>query len=202
MEIIFATGNMHKVREAQEILGPDYKLITPASLGITEDIPETGSTLHENSLQKARYVFERTGLACFADDTGLEVDSLGGEPGVYSARYAAMKGNAPEESHDFDANMDTLLKKLGDEPNRKARFRSVITLILPGGDIHCFEGEMTGRISYEKAGCGGFGYDPVFISDDFPQTTVAELPEGTKNTISHRGKALRKFADWVKNNVK
>lgn len=202
MKIVFATGNVGKVREAQEILGDDFELVTPASLGIDEDIPETGSTLKENSLQKAMYVFERTGLACMADDTGLLVDALNGEPGVYSARYASMKGNIPGCDHDFDANCATLLKELGAESNRRAHFSSVVTLVLPGGEQHFFEGRMDGKISYEKAGCGGFGYDPVFIADDCPGCTLAQLPEGRKNEISHRGKALREFAAWMKRNFK
>ena len=192
MKIIFATGNIHKLREASEILGPGYELVTPASLGITEDIPETGDTLQENSLIKAEYLFSRTGLTCFADDTGLEVDALGGAPGVHSARYA---GN-----HDFESNMDKLLRELGrlrEEAPRTARFRSVVTLILEDGSRHIFEGRMDGRIARAKAGCGGFGYDPVFIADAYPDRTVAELPDGAKNGISHRGQALRAMAEYL-----
>lgn len=193
MKIIFATGNMGKLREAQEILGPDYELVTPAAMGITEDIPETGDTLKENSIQKAMYLYERTGLDCFADDTGLEVDALGGAPGVHSARYAT-------DGHDFNANCEKLLNELSKRPGeaRTARFRSVVTLIV-GGEMHFFEGTMEGSIATVKAGCGGFGYDPVFISDLYPGRTVAELPEETKNEISHRGKALRAMAGWLKN---
>jgi XTP/dITP diphosphohydrolase len=197
MRIIFATANPGKLREAAEVLGPDYEVVSPASLGITEDIPETGSTLQENSLQKAQYLFERTGLPCFADDTGLGVDALGGAPGVYTARYAGGDG------HDFEANMDKLLHELEGCTDRRARFRSVVTLMLDG-QTHVFEGVLEGRIATAKAGCGGFGYDPVFIPDELPGAisntsvlTLAEITEEEKNAISHRGKALRAMAAWL-----
>lgn len=206
MTIIFATGNSCKLREASEILGEGFELVTPASKGITEDIPETGTTLRANSLQKAQYIFDHTGGAdCFADDTGLEVDILGGAPGVYSARYAG-----PSKS--FDANMDKLLSEMAiheyeasvareyglntPHATRRARFKTVITLIL-NGEKHYFEGTMEGRISYGKVGNGGFGYDPVFIADEYPDVTVAELTDEQKNAISHRGKALRAMAAWL-----
>ncbi len=206
MTIIFATGNSCKLREASEILGEGFELVTPASKGITEDIPETGTTLRANSLQKAQYIFDHTGgTDCFADDTGLEVDILGGAPGVYSARYAG-----PEKS--FTANMDKLLREMSvheyeasvarefgistPKATRRARFKTVITLIL-GGEKHFFEGAMEGKIAYTKAGDGGFGYDPVFIADEYPDVTVAQLTEDQKNSISHRGKALRAMAAWL-----
>ena len=192
MNIIFATSNRGKLREAQEILGKGFSLSTPAEFGITEDIPETGNTLEENSLQKAEYVRSRTALDCFADDTGLEVDALGGAPGVRTARYAG-------EGHDFAANMDKLLRELSgfEKPQqRRARFRSVVTLIIDG-ERHCFEGTLEGWIAFGKAGCGGFGYDPVFIADEYPDRTLAEIPEEAKNAISHRGKALRAMAAWL-----
>ena len=206
MTIIFATGNSCKLREASEILGEGFELVTPADKGLTEDIPETGTTLRANSLQKAQYIFDHTGGAdCFADDTGLEVDILGGAPGVYSARYAG-----PSKS--FDANMDKLLSEMAiheyeasvareyglntPHATRRARFKTVITLIL-NGEKHYFEGTMEGRISYGKVGNGGFGYDPVFIADDYPDVTVAELSDEQKNAISHRGKALRAMAAWL-----
>lgn len=207
MKIVFATGNVHKLREAQEILGEGYELVTPASLGITEEIPETGDTLEANSLQKAEFLRDRAGdaLACFADDTGLEVEALGGAPGVYTARYAELVARReghpdPTVNHDFAANMDTLLSelaKLGPDVPRTARFRSVVTLIA-GGSVYSFEGVMEGRIAESKAGCGGFGYDPVFIADDYPDLTVAEISEEAKNAISHRGKALRAMAEWLR----
>ena len=194
IQIIFATGNKGKLREAGEILGHNYSLVSPKDLGITEDIPETGSTLKENSLQKADYLYVRTGKNCFADDTGLEVDALGGAPGVYTARYAGGEG------HDFQANMDKLLSELAKKPgcDRSARFVSVVTLILDG-ETYFFEGEMKGKIAMSKAGCGGFGYDPVFIADEYPDRTVAEITEEQKNAISHRGKALRAMAEFLKN---
>ncbi len=207
MLIIFATGNSGKLREASEILGEGFELVTPADKGINEDIPETGTTLRANSLQKAQYIFDHTdGADCFADDTGLEVDILDGAPGVYSARYAG-------PSKDFNANTDKLLNEMSQrefeasvareygietpKATRRARFKTVITLIL-NGEKHFFEGAMEGKISYVKAGNGGFGYDPVFIADDYPDKTVAELTDDQKNAISHRGKALRSMASWLK----
>lgn len=192
MKIVFATGNKGKLREAQEILGPDFEIVTPRELGITEDIPETGETIEENSLQKVNYIRERTGLDCFADDTGLEVEVLDGAPGVYSARYAG-----PDCT--FDDNNNKLLHALEGQKNRRACFRCVVTLLL-GDRKLCFEGRMDGRIAENKAGCGGFGYDPVFIPDAYPDKTVAELGEDVKNSISHRGQAVRAMAKWLKEN--
>ena len=197
MKIIFATGNKGKLREASEILGEGFELVTPADMGITEDIPETGNTLEANSIQKAQYIYEKTGCNCFADDTGLEVDALGGAPGVYTARYAG-------EDKDFNRNMDKVLSELAKHnaiaaADRTARFKSVVTIIIDGQQ-HCFPGTLEGRIADSKAGCGGFGYDPIFIADEFPDKTLAEIPEETKNDISHRGKALRAMAQWLKNN--
>ena len=198
MKIVFATANKGKLREAAEILGPEFELVTPADLGITQEIEETGTTLEENSLIKAGFLWDRTALVCFADDTGLEVDALGGAPGVYTARYAG-------EGCDFNDNMEKLLLELAAAgavlpEQRKARFRSVVTLII-GGKPYTFEGIMEGRIATEKAGCGGFGYDPVFIADAYPDRTVAELEDHTKNAISHRGKALRQMALWLRENL-
>lgn len=197
MRIVFATANPGKLREASEVLGPDYEVVPPASLGITEDIPETGSTLRENSLQKARYLFERTGLPCFADDTGLEVDALGGAPGIYSARYAG-------PAHDSQANMTKLLAELEKIPgqarddDRRARFRTVVTLILADGVPRFFEGVCEGSIATERHGTGGFGYDPVFLPEAYPGRTLAEVSEEEKNAVSHRGRAIRAMADWLK----
>ena len=208
MKIVFATGNRGKLREASEILGEGFELVTPADLGVTEDIPETGNTLLANSLQKAQYLYERCGCDCFADDTGLEVDALGGAPGVYTARYAG-------EGKDFNANMDKVLHELGvlegearmaadlglkvKKVSRRARFKSVITLMIDGRK-HFFEGILEGTIAYEKSGNGGFGYDPIFIADEYPGMTLADITEEQKNEISHRGKALRAMAAWLKNN--
>lgn len=191
MKLVFATGNPGKIREAQEILGDGIQIVTAASLGVTEDIPETGSTLKENSLQKAQYIYERTGMDCFADDSGLEVDLLDGAPGVETARYA---GPSKEPAKNIAKLLDEMALR-GGEP-RSARFRTCVTLIL-GGEPHFFDGVMEGRIGHEKAGSGGFGYDPIFIPEGFAQTN-AELGKEVKNAISHRGKALRKMAQFLK----
>lgn len=190
MKIVFATSNRGKLREASEILGEGYELVCPADLGITEDIPETGDTLKANSLQKALYVHEKCGCDCFADDTGLEVDALGGAPGVHSARYAS-------DGHDFEANIDKLLSELARHPGepRTARFRCVVTLIYKGETIF-FEGRVEGKIATERRGTEGFGYDPVFIPDGMGGLTFAEMHEG-KNELSHRGKSLRALAAWL-----
>ena len=196
-------------RSASEILGEDFELVTPADMGIMEDIPETGNTLMANSLQKAMYLYEKCGCDCFADDTGLEVDALGGAPGVYTARYAG-------EGKDFDANMDKVLYELNvlegsarmaaemglkTKPvSRRARFRCVVTLII-GGEKHFFEGRLEGVIARQKSGNGGFGYDPIFIADEYPEMTLADISEEQKNEISHRGMSLRAMADWLKKNV-
>lgn len=194
MKIIFATGNKGKLREAAEILGPGFELVTPAQMGITEDIEETGSTLKENSIIKAEYLWEKAGMSCFADDTGLEVDALGGAPGIYSARYAG-------PGHDFAANRRKLLSELArvgacSPAERSARFRSVVTLIV-NGEKRFFEGTMEGFISDCERGDGGFGYDPVFVAEQYPDRTVSELGEEAKNRISHRGKALRAMSDYL-----
>ena len=191
MKIVFATANAGKLREAAEVLGPDFEIVSLAQAGITEEIPETGKTLQENSLQKAQYLFERTGLPCFADDTGLEVDALGGAPGIYSARYAG-------PNHDHQANMDKLLKELGATEERRAHFKTVVTLILADGQPRFFEGICEGSIARAKRGDGGFGYDPVFLPDAYPGRTLAEVSEEEKNAVSHRGQAIRAMAAWLK----
>lgn len=191
MKLVFATGNRGKLREAAEILGEGFALVTPAEVGITEDIPETGATLRENSLQKAAYIYEKTGLDCFADDTGLEVDLLDGAPGVETARYAG-------EDKNPDANIDKLLREMGrQDPHapRTARFRTSVTLILNGEQLF-FDGIMEGSIATERHGEKGFGYDPVFIPQGYA-CTAAQLSETQKNAISHRGKALRAMAAYL-----
>ena len=188
MKIVFATNNAHKVREASEILGPGFEIVTPAQLGITEDIPETGNTFRANSQQKADFIFQRTGLNCFADDSGLEVDVLGGAPGIETARYA---GPAKDPS----ANIAKLLKEMGAAVDRKARFRTCVTLIVDG-KRHFFDGTMEGSIGLEPYGAGGFGYDPIFIPEGY-DVTAAQLSEDEKNAISHRGKALRAMAAFL-----
>lgn len=209
MKIIFATGNKGKLREAREILGPDYELLSSADAGVTEDIPETGSSFQENSLQKAEYIWKKCGVDCFSDDSGLEVDALGGAPGIYSARYGSMDAAEGSDSHDFDRNIDKLLHELTvldtkallegkPAPARTARFRCVVTLMLDG-EPHFFDGTCEGTIAYERKGNGGFGYDPVFITDDFPGLSMSEISEDQKNSISHRAQALNKMAEWLKN---
>lgn len=162
MKILFATNNAHKLTEVQAVLGDSYTLVTPRDCGVTEEIPETQPTLEGNALQKARYLYERTGLDCFADDTGLEVEALGGAPGVHSARYAT-------DGHDFAANNRLLLQNLAGEENRRARFRTVVALIL-GGREYLFEGVVEGQIIDRETGHEGFGYDPLFRPDGYDRT--------------------------------
>ncbi len=188
MKILFATHNAHKLSEAGAVLGPKFELVTPREAGIAGEIPEDRDTLEGNALQKARYIHERTGLDCFADDTGLEVEALDGAPGVHSARYAT-------DGHDFTANNRLLLKNLEGEQNRRARFRTVIALILDGRE-YLFEGTVEGRIATGETGCEGFGYDPLFIPDGFAKS-FAEMTADEKNAISHRGRAVRKLAEFL-----
>ena len=179
--IVFATNNAHKLSEVKAVLGDEYELVTLREVGITEDIPETGATLDENASIKARYVFERTGLDCFADDTGLEVEALGGAPGVHSARYAT-------DGHDFAANNAKLLRELEGKDNRRARFRTVISLICNGVEEQV-EGIVEGRIATTMTGSEGFGYDPLFIPEGY-DISFAEMSAEEKNAISHRGRAV------------
>ena len=190
MDLVFATGNAGKLREAAEILGPAYRVLSPADVGLAGfDVEETGTTFRENSILKARALWHACGLPCFADDSGLEVDALGGAPGIYSARYAS--------DHNFASNIDRLLSELANEENRTARFRCVVTLILEDGKPCFFDGACEGRIARERHGAGGFGYDPVFVPDLYPNLTMAELSEDAKNAISHRGVALRLMATYL-----
>lgn len=193
MKIIFATGNRHKLEEIQALIGSAAGLSTPADHGITEEIPEDQPTLEGNALQKARYIYERTGMNCFADDTGLEVEALDGEPGVYSARYAALAGAGT--GHSAEDNMTLLLEKLDGQPNRKARFRTVIALILDGKE-HFFEGIVEGEITTARSGADGFGYDPIFRPDGYAET-FAEMSLELKNQISHRGRATGKLIEFL-----
>ena len=188
IKLVFATNNAHKLRELREILGEGYELLSLADIGCHEDIPEDGATLEENSLAKAQYVFDHYGYDCFADDTGLEVEALGGAPGVHSARYAT-------DGHDFAANNRLLLKNLEGAENRRARFRTVISLLL-GGEEHLFEGIVEGRIIDREAGHEGFGYDPLFVPDGYTKT-FAEMTTEEKNAVSHRARAVRKLAAYL-----
>lgn len=188
MKIVFATHNAHKVSEVQAVLGSEYQLVTATEAGITEEIPETQPTIEGNALQKARYVYEHTGLNCFADDTGLEVEALHGAPGVYSARYAG-------EHVSYADNNVLLLKNLAGCENRKARFRTVIALIVDGKE-YLFEGRVEGTIATEPRGEGGFGYDPLFVPEG-SQLTFAEMSSEAKNKISHRGRAVAKLVAFL-----
>lgn len=198
MKLLFATANKNKLREAAEILGDMVQVISPSELNIDADVEETGETLQDNSILKARTLYDLSGLDCFADDTGLEVEVLNGAPGVLTARYAAcFPGGAL--AHDSEANMNRLLEELSKysaPKSRRARFRTVITLIHEGRQ-YCFEGIVSGTIAQEKAGNGGFGYDPIFIPDGFGGRTMAEISEDEKNAISHRGRALRAMAEFL-----
>lgn len=188
MTLIFATGNPNKVHEIMALVPQDRKVIGLKEVGIVEDIPEEEPTLEGNALAKARYVFERTGMPCFADDTGLEVKALNGEPGVLSARYAG-----PEK--DPDKNMDLLLQNLTGMEDRSARFRTVIAMVSGNGEW-TFEGEVKGRISPTKKGEKGFGYDPIFIPEGETRS-FAEMTLAEKNQMSHRARAFRKFKRFL-----
>ena len=194
-KLVFASNNAHKLEEIRAILGTQYEVKSLKDIGCEVDIPETGSTFRENALQKATYVKEHFGFDCFADDSGLQVEALGGEPGVYSARYAVKNGVQVEGNKD-DANMNVLLEKLTNEENRKACFRTSIALIFEG-ETHFFDGTVEGRIIREKRGNGGFGYDPIFIPDGYDKT-FAELGNEVKNGISHRARAVAKLADFLR----
>lgn len=201
MKIVFATNNKHKLQEIRDILGSEFEIVSLKDIGCDVDIPETGNTLEENAMQKAQYVYDHYNLSCFADDTGLEVEALNGEPGVHSARYA--EGT----DHDSEANMEKLLRNLEGKDNRKARFRTVIALIqkqdvCPCGctsikKVNRFEGIVDGSIATEKHGTAGFGYDPIFVPEGYDKS-FAELGESIKNGISHRARAVAKLAEYLK----
>lgn len=190
MKIVFATQNENKVAEIQQLMPPGIEVVSLKSIGCLDDIPETADTLEGNALIKARYIFEKFGLNCFADDTGLEITALNGKPGVLSARYAG-------ENKSADANMDLVLSEMIHATDRSARFRTVIAAIIEGEEI-LFEGIVTGKITEVKSGAKGFGYDPVFLPDGFNQT-FAEMNLDQKNKISHRGKAVAKLIAWLNN---
>jgi len=188
MKLIFATGNLNKLAEVQKITPKNIELIGLDAVGITEDIPETGNTLETNALQKARYVYEKTQLNCFADDTGLQVFALNNEPGVYSARYAGPQKNAND-------NMVLVLKNLADKESRLAEFATVIALIYNGKE-YLFEGKVIGKITKTNNGVNGFGYDPIFQPKGYEQT-FAEMTINQKNEISHRAKAFQKLKEFL-----
>ncbi len=188
LKLVFATNNQHKLREVKEILSQYYDIVSLADINIREEIPEDADTIEGNALQKARYIFNKTGLDCFADDTGLEVSALDGAPGVYSARYAG-------ENASFDDNMNKLLKALDGSKNRSASFRTAIALILNQKE-YIFNGRVDGEILDHKTGNEGFGYDPIFLPDGYSQS-FAEMSAEGKNKISHRGRALKKLVDFL-----
>ncbi|MTI32408.1 non-canonical purine NTP diphosphatase [Xanthovirga aplysinae] len=192
MKICFATNNLNKLKEIQTQLGEDFELLSLSDIGCEEELPENQQTLEGNSREKALYVANKYNVSCFADDTGLEVDSLGGEPGVYSARYAGLQRSN-------DDNIALLLEKLKPFKDRSAQFRTVITLILNGKEVQ-FEGVAKGKITKEIKGNGGFGYDPVFQPFGH-ERTFAEMSLKEKNQISHRGKAVEKLVVYLKQEV-
>lgn len=203
MKLVFATNNQHKLEEIREILGERFEILSLNDIGCHDEIPEDYDRLELNAMQKSRYIFDKYGINCFADDTGLEVDALNGEPGVHSARYA--EGT----DHDSEANMNKLLCKLGENNNRKARFRTVISLIMKDNDLSedivgdtniFFEGIVEGQIAKEKRGEEGFGYDPIFVPDGYDKS-FAELGADIKNQISHRARAVQKLVEYLKDNI-
>ncbi|MBK7131963.1 MAG: non-canonical purine NTP diphosphatase [Bacteroidales bacterium] len=188
MRIIFASNNLHKIKEINSILGNSFTLLSLNDINIFDDIPENEPLIEGNALAKARYVFNSTGLDVFADDTGLEIDALNGEPGVHSARYAG-------PGKDSAANIEKVFARLGNNKNRKARFKTVIALILDKQE-YLFEGIVNGEIIYEKRGAEGFGYDPIFIPDG-KNKTFAEMELSEKNKVSHRARAFEKLREFL-----
>ena len=189
-QIIFVTHNKHKSEEIKNIIGNSFEIKNLSDINITEEIPETGNTVKENALQKAKYLHDKLGCNCFADDTGLEVDSLNGEPGVFSARYAGEPSNSQR-------NIEKLLNNLQGKKNRTAQFTTVIAVILDH-KTYFFEGSISGQIIDTQRGDGGFGYDSIFIPNGYDKT-FAELPTEVKNSISHRALAMQKFKEFINN---
>ena len=190
MKIVFATNNPNKLKEIQSLIPKEIEIISLKEIGCNEDIPETGDTLKANAFQKAQYIKDNFNYDCFADDTGLEIDELNGDPGVYSARYAGPERNA-------NANMNKVLNELKGKKNRKAKFRTAIALILKGEE-HLFEGKVEGYISKDKQGNEGFGYDPIFIPENNIRS-FAQMSMQEKGAISHRGRAVKKLVAYLKN---
>ncbi|MBL7885724.1 MAG: non-canonical purine NTP diphosphatase [Flavobacterium sp.] len=188
MQLVFASNNKNKIKEIQLLVPSHIEVLSLEDIGCLEDIPETANTIEENAILKANYVTEKFGYNCFADDSGLEIDALNGEPGVYSARYAG-------EPKDDNKNIEKVLANLKDKTNRKANFKTVICLNL-NGEQQLFTGIINGRIIKEKIGTNGFGYDPIFVANGYDKT-FAELTMEEKSTISHRGKAVRQLVDFL-----
>ena len=189
-ELVFATNNLHKLNELSKLAGDNFHLLSLKEINCFDDIPETADTLEGNAALKAQFIWDKFARNCFADDTGLEVEALGGKPGVYSARYAGEEANS-------EANIDKVLLELKDQSNRKARFRTVICLILDGKECF-FEGIIHGKLLTERHGRAGFGYDPIFVPEGY-DITFAEMDLDIKNKISHRGRATEKLIDYLKN---
>jgi len=188
MKLVFATNNAHKLQEIRQLVDSSIQLLCLNDINCNDDIPENQETLEGNAAEKSFYIFNKYGLNCFADDTGLEIDALNGEPGVYSARYAG-------EERSSEKNMNLVLEKLDKIKNRKARFRTVISLVIDGREFQ-FEGIVNGLILEEKKGKTGFGYDPIFKPDE-SHHSFAEMPMDEKNKISHRGRAVRKLVEFL-----
>jgi XTP/dITP diphosphohydrolase len=188
MKLVFATNNPHKLQEIQHLLGDSIELLNLSDIHCNEDIPENQETLEGNAAEKSFYIYNKYRFNCFADDTGLEIESLNGEPGVYSARYAGAERSA-------ELNMNLVLLKMAEIKNRKARFRTVISLVIDGNEIQ-FEGIVDGQILKEKRGTTGFGYDPIFLPDE-SNLSFAEMPMNEKNKISHRGRAITKLVEYL-----
>ena len=191
-QIVFATNNAHKLEELRQIMGSRFEILSLNDIDCHDDIPETADNIKDNAKMKADYIFSHYNIECFADDTGLEIDALGGEPGVYSARYAG-------PGHDSEANIDKVLRLMHDTPmdQRTARFRTVITLIEGNGDYHYFEGRVEGLILTERHGTGGFGYDSIFQPIEGDGRTFAEMQSSEKNAISHRGRATAQMVAYL-----
>ena len=190
MQLVFATNNLNKLKEVQQLIPSNIKLLSLSDILCIEDIPETQPTIEGNAIQKAEYINTNYGYDCFADDTGLEVDALNGEPGVYSARYAGPQRNAED-------NMAKLLNELAGNINRKAQFKTVIALHI-NGELHTFTGICKGKITTKKHGDGGFGYDPIFKAEGHSKT-FAEITLDKKNKIGHRGKAVKELVAFLNN---
>lgn len=189
-KLVFATNNLHKLEEVRNIIGNSFEILSLSDINCNDDIPETADTFEGNALIKARHIYNKYGMNCFADDSGLEVDALDGAPGVHSARYAT-------EGHNHEANINKLLGALNGKENRDAQFRTVAALIIDGKE-YIFDGIIKGSITKERAGKNGFGYDPVFIPKGYDKT-FAQMTDKEKNSISHRAIAMNKLNEFLKN---
>lgn len=188
MKLVFATNNLHKLQEIKQLINDSIELFSLSDINCTDDIPENQETLEGNAAEKSFFIFNKYGMNCFADDTGLEIEALNGEPGVYSARYAG-------EEKSSENNINLVLEKMGEIKNRNARFRTVISLVIAGHEVQ-FEGLVNGQILKEKRGKTGFGYDPIFQPEE-SNLSFAEMPMEEKNKVSHRGRAVQKLVEYL-----